>query len=133
MSVSTATRAERAEPATTNRAVDGAGSGVLVLTVAAWAVVLALLAWHRVFTSHDTMISYAHVWYVSTRLWHGHGVPFRMPVVGHGAGYAFPYGFVPWMSAALLRPVLGDWVVTLWIVVGAVGTAAATFFALPEL
>src|SRR5262249_45403641 len=46
---------------------------------------------------------------------------------------AFPYAFIPWISAALLRPLLGDWVVTLWLVVGTIGLIAATFWAFPEL
>ena len=37
---------------------------------------------------------------------------------GHGSALAFPYGFLPWFSAALFRPLLGDWVVTLWLVAG---------------
>ena len=42
--------------------------------------------------------------------------PLHMPVLGHGDAYAFPYGFMPWVTAALLRPVFGDWIVTLWLV-----------------
>ena len=123
-------RDERSWPST---ALEWSGNGALVVVIAAWAVVLALLLRHRVWASHDTMISYAHVWYISQRLWHGHGLPVRMPVLAHGQAFAYPYGFVPWTTAALFRPLLGDWVVTLWLVVGAVGTAIATFYAFPEL
>ena len=102
--------------------------------VAAWWVsVLARMARHRIYVSHDTLISYAHVWYVSDRLWHGHGLPFRMPVLHHGQAVAFPYGLVPWTTAALVRPLFGDWTVTLWLVLGTVGLMAATFWAFPEL
>ena len=104
--------------------------GVLV---AGWALVLALILGHRVFVSHDTVSNYAHVWYVSERLSQAHTLPFRMPVIGHGEAYAFPYAFVPWVSAAVLRPLLGDWVVTLWLVIGTVGVIGATFWAFPEL
>src|SRR3974390_1882199 len=107
------------------------GNGALILVIAAWAVVLALLLHHRVWASHDTMISYAHVWYISQRLWHGHGLPVRMPVLAHGQAFAYPYGFVPWTTAALFRPLLGDWVVTLWLVLGAIGSRVATFFPFP--
>ena len=105
----------------------------LLVVVGAWIVVLALILRHRVLVSHDTLSNYAHVWYVNDRLRHGHGVPFRMPVIGHGDAYAFPYGFVPWLSAALLWGLLGPWVVTLWIVLGFIGLVAAMFWALPEL
>jgi hypothetical protein len=104
--------------------------GILVV---GWALVLALILGHRVFVSHDTVSNYAHVWYVSERLSHAHTLPFRMPVIGHGAAYAFPYAFVPWLTAAILHPLLGDWVVTLWLVVGTVGLIGATFWAFPEL
>jgi hypothetical protein len=83
--------------------------------------------------SHDTMINYAHVWYVSKRLWGGHGIPFRMPLLGHGQAFAFPYGVVPWLTAAVARPLAGDWIVTLWIVLGIAGLLVATFLAFPEL
>jgi hypothetical protein len=79
------------------------------------------------------MINYAHVWYVSKRLWGGHGIPFRMPILGHGQGFAFPYGVVPWLTASVARPLAGDWTVTLWLVLGIAGLLVATFLAFPEL
>ncbi len=109
------------------------GRAALALTVFVWAGVLAFVLRHRIFVSHDTMISYAHVWYVSARLWHGHGLPLRMPLLSHGEAFTFPYGLVPWLSAAIVRPIVGDWVVTCWLVLGAIGVAAATLWAFPEL
>lgn len=88
---------------------------------------------HRIFVTNDSLSNYIHVWYVADRIYGGHGVPLHMPVIGHGDAYAFPYGFIPWFSAALLRPLLGDWVVTLWLVVGFVGLVAAQWSAFPEL
>jgi hypothetical protein len=105
----------------------------LRIVVAGWIVVLFMIIRHRVFVSHDSISNYGHVWYVSEQLWNGDGLPFRMPVIGHGAAYAFPYSFLPWASAALLHPLLGDWVVTLWLVLGCVGVILATFWAFPEL
>jgi hypothetical protein len=107
--------------------------GIAVGLAAVWAGGLALLLRHRLMVSHDTMINYAHVWYVSDRLWDGHGIPFRMPVLGHGQAFAFPYGVVPWLTAAVARPLAGDWIVTLWIVIGIAGLIVATFLAFPEL
>jgi len=99
----------------------------------AWIGGLGMLLRHRLVVSHDTMINYAHVWYVSKRIWGGHGIPFRMPVLGHGQAFAFPYGVVPWLTAAVARPLAGDWIVTLWIVLGIAGLLVATFLAFPEL
>jgi hypothetical protein len=110
-----------------------AGDGVAAALAATWAGGLVLLLRHRLIVSHDTMINYAHVWYVSKRLWGGHGIPLRMPVLGHGQAFAFPYGVVPWLTAAVARPLAGDWIVTLWLVLGIAGLVAATFLAFPEL
>lgn len=101
--------------------------------VVAWAIALALMLSHRMFVSHDTVSNYGHVWYVADQIWHAHRLPFAMPALGHGHGLAFPYAFVPWVTAALVWPLLGEWAVTLWLVVGAVGAVAATFYAFPEL
>lgn len=106
---------------------------MLRLVALAWGVVAALVLSHRIFVSHDTVSNYGHVWYIAGRLWHAHVLPFAMPVVGHGKALAFPYAFVPWLVASLLWPLFGDWAVTLCLVLGFAGTAAATFFAFPEL
>jgi hypothetical protein len=115
------------------RAVERVGDGVAVALALAWTAGLGLLLRHRLVVSHDTMINYAHVWYVSKRLWGGHGIPFRMPMLGHGQAFAFPYGLVPWLTAAVFRPLAGDWIVTLWLVLGIAGLLGATFLAFPEL
>jgi hypothetical protein len=106
---------------------------VLAAVLCAWAAMLALILSHPVFVAHDSINNYGHVWYVQDRIWH-HGVlPFAMPVIGHGHALAFPYGFIPWVTAALLWPVLGSWGVTLWFVLGTIALIAATFWAFPEL
>jgi hypothetical protein len=114
---------------------NAARSSVIALWIvgAGWALVLLLILRHAVFVSDDSISNYGHVWYVSDRIWRYHHVPWSMPVIGHGKALAFPYAFIPWISAALLRPLLGDWVVTLWLVVGTIGLIAATFWAFPEL
>ena len=109
------------------------GTASLAAATAAWGLLLAALLRHRLFASHDAVNNYAHVWYVAGQLWHHHHLPFRMPLLGHGAAYTFPYAFVPWTSAALVWPLFGDWTVTLWLAAGLVGLVAAMFWALPEL
>ena len=98
-----------------------------------WIVVLGMILRHRIFVSSDTVSNYAHVWFVSRVMVRTHGIPYHMAIIGHGHGLAFPYTFVPWVTAALLRPWLGDWVVTLWLVIGSIGLVATTVWAFPEL
>lgn len=119
----------------TTAASDGAppvlsrtGTALAVALAGGWLWVAALIVRHAIFVSHDSMISYAHVWWISK-----HMLPLHMPVLDHGQAYAFPYGFVPWSTAALLRPLFGDRIVTVWFVVGAAGVFAATFWAFPEV
>lgn len=106
---------------------------VLAVAMAAWALVLGLILSHSIFVTNDSLSNYGHVWYVSEVLWDGGGIPFHFPEIGHGDALAFPYAFLPWSSAALVRPVLGDWATTLWLVLGALGVVGATFWAFPEL
>ncbi len=109
------------------------GRVALGAMAAAWLIGLAFILSHRIFVTNDSLSNYIHVWYVGDHFWHGHGIPLHMPVLGHGEAYAFPYGFIPWFSAALLHPLFGDWIVTLWLVVGALGVIAAQWCAFPEL
>jgi len=109
------------------------GSHVRWAVVAFWVIVLGLILRHTIFVSLDTVSNYVHVWWVGDNIRAGNGIPFHMPVIGHGEALAFPYGFVPWLSAGLLWPVLGDWVVTLWIALGFVLVVVAMFWALPEI
>src|SRR4051794_35511086 len=101
--------------------------------IGVWIAVLVLLLRHREVISSDTLSNYIHVWYVAERFWHGHGLPFRMPVLAHGQALAFSYGFIPWMFAVLLWPLMGEWSVTLTLGIGFVGLVLATFWAFPEL
>lgn len=114
------------------RALDG-GRLALALVGAAWLAGLALILVHPIYVTNDSLSNYIHVWYIAERFWHGQGVPLHMPVLGHGDAFAFPYGFVPWFSAALLRPMFGDWIVTLWLVVGVLAVIATQWSAFPEL
>jgi hypothetical protein len=122
-----------AETPTTAWGVTPSARTVTAIIAVVWAVVLVLILRHQVFVSHDSISNYGHVWWVSDQLWSGDGLPFRMPVIGHGKAFAFPYGFVPWFTASLFHPLLGDWVVTLWLVLGFLGLVVAMFWAFPEI
>jgi hypothetical protein len=110
-----------------------AGRNAKYLVIGVWLLILVLLLRHREVISSDTLSNYIHVWFVADRFWHGHGLPFRMPVLAHGQALAFPYGFIPWMFAVMLWPLMGEWSVTLTLGVGFVGLVLATFWAFPEL
>jgi hypothetical protein len=112
---------------------DRSGRVALRLVAAGWVIVLVLLLRHRVVISSDTLSNYVHVWYVADQVWNGHGIPFHMPVLAHGQALAFPYGFVPWMAAVLLWPVMHEWSVTFCLGLGFVLMVAATFWAFPEV
>jgi hypothetical protein len=103
------------------------------VVIAAWLVILVLLLRHREVISSDTLSNYVHVWFVAEQLWHGHGLPFHMPVLAHGNALAFPYAFIPWMVAVLLWPLMGEWSVTLVLGLGFLGLVASTFWTFPEL
>ncbi|MFN8035413.1 MAG: hypothetical protein U0V73_05725 [Acidimicrobiia bacterium] len=88
------------------------------LVVAAWCVVLVLYGRQRFIHAPDAAINYAHVWWISRHVWHGFGLPLRIGVLGSGRSFTFPYGFVNWLFASALWPLLGDRAVTLTTVVG---------------
>jgi hypothetical protein len=106
---------------------------VLALLVSFWIVVVALFLRHAIVLSSDSVNNHVHVWYIARDLWHHGRLPWHMPVLGHGDAYAYPYGFVNWTTAALVWPLFGDWTVTLWTVLGAIGCIVATYTAFPEL
>ncbi|MCC6959657.1 MAG: hypothetical protein IT301_07395 [Dehalococcoidia bacterium] len=101
--------------------------------IAAWTAAISLLLLHRIVVSNDSLSNYGHVWLITEHLREHHSLPWKLPALLHGDGQAYPYGFLPWTLAALLRPLLGDWVSTLFMAVGAGGVIAGTFAALPEL
>ena len=110
-----------------------AGRNAKRTLIGIWVVLMVLLLRHREVISSDTLSNYIHVWFVSDQFWHGGGLPYRMPVLAHGQALAFPYGFIPWMFAVMLWPLMGEWSVTLTLGVGFVAMVLATFWAFPEL
>ena len=101
------------------------GRPALIAVVAAWIVVLGFILSHSLFVSHDSLSNYGHVWWVAEQLRSGGGLPFHMPVLGHGEALTFPYGFLPWLVGGVLALALGDWAVTLLIVTGFIAVVGA--------
>lgn len=77
-----------------------------------FAGLLGAMLTHRVYLGNDSAQSYAHVWYLQEAIFSGRGIPLYMPSLESGRAFMFPYAAIPWLLAALLRPLLGDWVVT---------------------
>jgi hypothetical protein len=115
-----------------DREVPG-GQIAFAILVVAWIVILAMYLSHTIVPSSDSLNNHVHVWYIARDLWHHGRVPWKMPVLGHGDAYAYPYGSINWTTAALVWPLLGDRGVTLWTALGTVGCIVATFVAFPEL
>jgi hypothetical protein len=109
------------------------GRVAVALLGAAWIVVLTLYLRHAIVLSSDSINNHVHVWYIARNIWHHARLPWRMSVLAHGDAYAYPYGFLNWTTAALVWPLFGNWAVTLWTALGAVGCIVATFTAFPEL
>ncbi len=70
------------------------------------------------FLAADSAHHYAHVWYISDQLFHHARLPLRIAELESGDTLTFPYAIVPWMIAAPLRAVVGDWAVTATMVLG---------------
>ncbi len=126
------TEAKRSWPLTA-WAPFGPGAGIAAVVALAWCVGLLLLVSRRLIVSLDSMNDYAHVWWAAKGMWHGHGVPWRMPILGHGRGLTFPYALGPWLAAAVLWPLFGERSVAIVLVLGAVAAVAGSFYAFPEL
>ncbi len=109
------------------------GRVAAIVIAVAWGVICVLMLLRPVFISHDSLSNNVHVWFISDQLWSGHGIPMHVPALANGEALTFPYASIPWASAALLWPVLGDRAVTLWLVLGFAATVVATFWAFPSL
>src|SRR5437588_31038 len=84
------------------------GRLALLGTGGLWFVALALELSRRIVLVPDSLNNHAHVWWIARNLWHHGTVPMRMPILGHGSAFTFPYGIVNWTSAAIVWPLLGD-------------------------
>ena len=108
-----------------------ASRAALVVVGVAWAGVLLAITPQRIYLTTDMVSNHVHVWFIASRLWHGHGIPLHMPVLASGDAFTFPYASLPWLVGALLWPLGGDHVVTVLLVVGAVAVIATTYWAIP--
>jgi glycosyltransferase involved in cell wall biosynthesis len=97
------------------------------------ALVLFLVATKTVFLGTDSVNNYIHVWYLKDQIVDHASLPVHAAPLDNGEAVTLPYGGVPWLAAALLFTVLGDWAVTLLFVVGLVGILWAAGLARREM
>lgn len=100
--------------------------------LAAAAMLLRMLT-RTIYLGDDTINNYAHVWYISDRLFHTGQIPMRFAQLDGGRAFTFPYGLTPWLVNALIYPLLGDWSVTLFLVLGGVAAAAGALLVRPSM
>ncbi len=113
--------------------VSRTGRFVAIVIGAAWTAICVMMLLRPVFISHDSLSNNVHVWFIADQLWSGSGIPMHVPNLANGQALTFPYASVPWITAALVWPILGDRAVTLWLVLGFAATVVATFWAWPTL
>lgn len=103
-----------------------------IFFLAAGATLLRMLT-RPIYLADDTINNYAHVWYISDRLFRTGQIPLRFAELDGGRAFTFPYGMTPWLVNALLYRLLGDWSVTLFLVLGAVAATAAALVVRPTV
>ena len=116
-----------------------AGSrGRYAMAVPAVAVVLAIVALflvllHPFYLGDDSAHSYAHVWYLAHAIYDRGEIPLHVAQLENGDALMFPYGLIPWLPDALLRPVFGDWIVTFSMVLGVILMVAGMWRFRPKM
>lgn len=105
----------------------------LPMVFAAAAALLLRILTRGIYLADDTINNYVHVWYISDRLYSGASVPWHLAQLDGGRAWTFPYGMAPWMLNALLFPVLHEWSVTLFLVLGGVASAAGAMLVRPAM
>ena len=83
----------------------------------------AVMLSRSLYLANDTVNNYAHVWYISESLFDTGRIPIRFAGLDGGRAFTYPYGLVPWTANALVYPLLGDWSVTLFLVLAGVAVA----------
>ncbi|MBI2723498.1 MAG: glycosyltransferase family 2 protein [Chloroflexi bacterium] len=86
-----------------------------------------------IYLGDDTINNYMHVWYISQQLFQHGVIPLRFSGLDGGRAFTYPYALVPWSINALVYPLLGDWSVTLFLVLAALATVAGAMLVRPRM
>lgn len=100
---------------------------IVLATFGGLAVVLLLIATKPIFLGFDSINNYVHVWFISNSLYGSGSIPLRDPWLDNGQALTYPYAWLPWTLAALVRPIVGDYAVTWTMLVGFVLTAFVVY------
>ncbi|MHB8376299.1 MAG: glycosyltransferase family 2 protein [Dehalococcoidia bacterium] len=106
--------------------------GLPLFFLAMLAPALVMLT-RTIYLANDTINNYAHVWYISRSLFETGRIPLRFAGLDDGRAFTFPYGMVPWTANALVYPLLGDWSVTLFLVLAGAAVAIGATIVRPRL
>ena len=106
---------------------------VPALVVALAVIVLSVMLLHPFYLGDDSAHSYAHVWYLAHAIYERGAIPLHVSQLENGDAVMFPYGLIPWLPDALLRPLFGDWVVTFSMVLGLVFMVAGMWRFRPKM
>ena len=98
-----------------------------------FAVYLAAILVHPLYVSNDGAHSYTRVWFLQQAIFRDHWIPLHIATLEAGRALTFPYGLIPWLPTALVRPLLGDWAVTASLVGGALLLVAGVWHWQPRM
>ncbi|MBI2759805.1 MAG: glycosyltransferase family 2 protein [Chloroflexi bacterium] len=96
-------------------------------------LVLLLVASKSIFLGTDSVNNYIHVWYLKDQLVDHATLPVYAAPLDNGEAVTLPYGGVPWLVAALLFTLVGEYAVTLLFVAGLVALIWAAGVARREM
>ena len=103
------------------------------LTILGFLAFLGAILTRSLYLGNDSAHSYAHVWFLQQAIYRDHWIPLRIPVLEAGRALTFPYGMIPWLPTAVVRPLFGDWAVTASLVGGALFLVAGVWHWLPRM
>ena len=105
----------------------------MVGTLGGVAFLCAMMLSKTVFLGSDSANNYAHVWYISDRIFHHGRLPLHVTYLESGRALTFPYAIGPWIVTALPFALVGDRAVTFAMVTGLAFYGYAVVKARPAL
>ena len=105
----------------------------LPLIFAALLLPVFLMLSRSIYLANDTVNNYVHVWYISQSIFDNGRIPIHFAGLDNGRALTFPYGLVPWTANALVYPLLGDWSVTLFLVLAGVAVVLGALVVRPAM
>jgi glycosyltransferase involved in cell wall biosynthesis len=105
----------------------------LPLVFAALLLPVLVMLSRSIYLANDTVNNYAHVWYISQSIFDTGRIPIHFAGLDNGHAFTFPYGLAPWTANALVYPLMGDWSVTLFLVLAGMAVVAGAAIVRPAM